>query len=202
MCKTQASSGRVTGQVFKYSVDTDWLSGIIARKKGKIFSRNARHASGGSTGHLKSIAYRSLPLSLSHSFPTPFSLFRPSVAEGWCQSCVHHNSLGWGIESLGFSVVLNPMSASLSTSLRADYGGALDIYVAIFGRADQHSAGAEGAPYRLSIVSGIARADGLALWLTILPCAGSRGRFGDDWNPMSMSVDPEAEGAARASAPC
>eukprot|EP00962_Isochrysis_galbana_P055315 scaffold27055_cov133-Isochrysis_galbana.AAC.4 len=43
------------------------------------------------------------------------------------------------------------MSASLSTSLRADYGGALDICVAIFGRADQHSAGAEGAPYRLSI---------------------------------------------------
>eukprot|EP00962_Isochrysis_galbana_P013337 scaffold3801_cov124-Isochrysis_galbana.AAC.7 len=44
------------------------------------------------------------------------------------------------------------MSASLSTSLRADYGGALDGCVAIFGRADQHSAGAEGAPYdRLSI---------------------------------------------------
>eukprot|EP00962_Isochrysis_galbana_P026254 scaffold8124_cov99-Isochrysis_galbana.AAC.7 len=44
------------------------------------------------------------------------------------------------------------MSASLSTSLRADYGGALDRCVAIFGRADQHSAGAEGgAPYRLSI---------------------------------------------------
>eukprot|EP00962_Isochrysis_galbana_P023188 scaffold6968_cov117-Isochrysis_galbana.AAC.6 len=79
--------------------------------------------------------------------------YRPSVAERWCQSCVHYNSLGWGIEieSLGFSVVLNPMSASLSTSLRADYGGALDICVAIFGRADQHSAGAEGAPYRLSI---------------------------------------------------
>eukprot|EP00962_Isochrysis_galbana_P002613 scaffold712_cov155-Isochrysis_galbana.AAC.3 len=43
------------------------------------------------------------------------------------------------------------MSASLSTSLRADYGEALDGCVAIFGRADQHSAGAEGAPYRLSI---------------------------------------------------
>eukprot|EP00962_Isochrysis_galbana_P027182 scaffold8514_cov125-Isochrysis_galbana.AAC.8 len=43
------------------------------------------------------------------------------------------------------------MSASLSTSLRADYGRALDRCVAIFGRADQHSAGAEGAPYRLSI---------------------------------------------------
>eukprot|EP00962_Isochrysis_galbana_P053541 scaffold24994_cov120-Isochrysis_galbana.AAC.1 len=44
----------------------------------------------------------------SHSFPTPFSLFRPSISEGWCQSCVHYNSLGWGIESLGFSVVLDP----------------------------------------------------------------------------------------------
>eukprot|EP00962_Isochrysis_galbana_P021618 scaffold6380_cov121-Isochrysis_galbana.AAC.6 len=43
------------------------------------------------------------------------------------------------------------MSASLSTTLRADYGGASDGCVAIFGRADQHSAGAEGAPYRLSI---------------------------------------------------
>eukprot|EP00962_Isochrysis_galbana_P001069 scaffold276_cov116-Isochrysis_galbana.AAC.5 len=63
----------------------------------------------------------------SHSFPTPFSLFRPSIAEGWCQSCVHYNSLGWGIESLGFSVVLDPMSASLSPSLRADYGGALIV---------------------------------------------------------------------------
>eukprot|EP00962_Isochrysis_galbana_P044720 scaffold17415_cov147-Isochrysis_galbana.AAC.8 len=87
----------------------------------------------------------------SHSFPTPFSLFRPSISEGWCQSCVHYNSLGWGIESLGFSVVLDPMSASLSASLRVDCGGALDRCVAIFGRADQHSAGAEGAPYRLSI---------------------------------------------------
>eukprot|EP00962_Isochrysis_galbana_P042719 scaffold16051_cov111-Isochrysis_galbana.AAC.6 len=28
----------------------------------------------------------------SLSFPTPFSLFRPSVAEGWCQSCVHYNT--------------------------------------------------------------------------------------------------------------
>eukprot|EP00962_Isochrysis_galbana_P014052 scaffold4002_cov123-Isochrysis_galbana.AAC.12 len=43
------------------------------------------------------------------------------------------------------------MSASLSTSLRADYGRALDRCVAIFGRADQYSAGAEGAPYRLII---------------------------------------------------
>eukprot|EP00962_Isochrysis_galbana_P014719 scaffold4212_cov122-Isochrysis_galbana.AAC.15 len=62
----------------------------------------------------------------SHSFPTPpCSLFRPSITEGWCPSCVHYNSLGWGIESLGFSIVLQPMSASLSASLRADYGGAL-----------------------------------------------------------------------------
>eukprot|EP00962_Isochrysis_galbana_P050681 scaffold22056_cov113-Isochrysis_galbana.AAC.5 len=43
------------------------------------------------------------------------------------------------------------MSASLSSPLRADYGRALNRCVAIFGRADQHSAGAEGAPYRLSI---------------------------------------------------
>eukprot|EP00962_Isochrysis_galbana_P058840 scaffold32169_cov112-Isochrysis_galbana.AAC.1 len=43
---------------------TSILTDLLLRKK-KIFSRNARHASsGGSTGHLKSIAYRSLPLSL------------------------------------------------------------------------------------------------------------------------------------------
>eukprot|EP00962_Isochrysis_galbana_P006251 scaffold1690_cov118-Isochrysis_galbana.AAC.6 len=47
-------------------------------------------------------------------------------------------------------------------------------------------------------LSGIAGANGLALWLTILPCAGSRGRFGDDSIPMSMSFGAEAEGAARA----
>eukprot|EP00962_Isochrysis_galbana_P016924 scaffold4850_cov136-Isochrysis_galbana.AAC.4 len=46
------------------------------------------------------------------------------------------------LQQPGFGVVLRPMSASLSTSLRADYG-ALDGCVAIFGRADQHSAGAE-----------------------------------------------------------
>eukprot|EP00962_Isochrysis_galbana_P003670 scaffold1044_cov120-Isochrysis_galbana.AAC.11 len=34
----------------------------------------------------------------------PFSLFRPSITEGWCPSCVHYNSLGWGFESLGCSV--------------------------------------------------------------------------------------------------
>eukprot|EP00962_Isochrysis_galbana_P062183 scaffold52724_cov287-Isochrysis_galbana.AAC.1 len=62
-----------------------------------------------------------------------------------------YNSLGWGIESLGFSIVFQPMSASPSASLRADYGGALNRCVAIIGRANQHSAGAEGAPYRLSI---------------------------------------------------
>eukprot|EP00962_Isochrysis_galbana_P009288 scaffold2603_cov100-Isochrysis_galbana.AAC.6 len=49
--------------------------------------------------------------------PHPFSLFRPSLAEGWRPSCVHYNSLGKSIESLGFSVVLNPMSASLTASL-------------------------------------------------------------------------------------
>eukprot|EP00962_Isochrysis_galbana_P017122 scaffold4914_cov137-Isochrysis_galbana.AAC.2 len=36
------------------------------------------------------------------------------------------------------------MSPSLSTSLRADYGGALHRCVAIFGWADQHSAGPRG----------------------------------------------------------
>eukprot|EP00962_Isochrysis_galbana_P009516 scaffold2651_cov118-Isochrysis_galbana.AAC.5 len=65
----------------------------------------------------------------------------------------------------------------------------------------QALAGSQG---RYSVVtgwlSGIAEAKGMVLWLTILPCAGSRGRFGDDWIPMSMSVGTEAEGAARASA--
>eukprot|EP00962_Isochrysis_galbana_P027759 scaffold8737_cov124-Isochrysis_galbana.AAC.4 len=80
-----------------------------------------------------SIAYRSLPPPLPIHFPPPSPLFRPSIAEGWCPSCVHYKSLGgWGIESLGFSVsvVLKPMSASLSPSLRADYGGALNRCVA------------------------------------------------------------------------
>eukprot|EP00962_Isochrysis_galbana_P029768 scaffold9569_cov142-Isochrysis_galbana.AAC.2 len=30
-------------------------------------------------------------------------------------------------------------------------------------------------------LSGVAEAFGVALWLTMLPCAGSRGRFGDEW---------------------
>eukprot|EP00962_Isochrysis_galbana_P050189 scaffold21608_cov130-Isochrysis_galbana.AAC.2 len=115
--------------------------------------RNARHASGGSTGHL-------CPLPIGHS-PSPFPFFFHSllliqaVYSGGVVSelrALQQPGLGY-IESLGFSVVLNPMSASLSTSLRADYGGALDRCVAIFGRADQHTAGAEGAPYRSSIKS-------------------------------------------------
>eukprot|EP00962_Isochrysis_galbana_P039179 scaffold14022_cov108-Isochrysis_galbana.AAC.4 len=83
---------------------------LVNPTKKTIFSRNARHASGGSTGHL-------CPLPTGHSpspFPFmshPFSLFRPSITEGWCPSCVHYNSLGWGFESLGCSVVLQPMSA-------------------------------------------------------------------------------------------
>jgi len=40
----------------------------------------------------------------------------------------------------------------------------------------------------------------VGLGLTLLSCAGSRGRFGDDGIPMSMSFGTEAEGAARASA--
>eukprot|EP00962_Isochrysis_galbana_P009896 scaffold2741_cov134-Isochrysis_galbana.AAC.12 len=49
-------------------------------------------------------------------------------------------------------------------------------------------------------LSGIAEGFGVALWLTMLPCAGSRGRFGDDGIPMTVSFGTEAEGAARASA--
>eukprot|EP00962_Isochrysis_galbana_P033480 scaffold11206_cov117-Isochrysis_galbana.AAC.21 len=43
-------------------------------------------------------------------------------------------------------------------------------------------------------LSGVAEAFGVALWLTMLPCAGSRGCFGDEWISMTMSVGPEAEG--------
>eukprot|EP00962_Isochrysis_galbana_P033990 scaffold11440_cov136-Isochrysis_galbana.AAC.1 len=42
--------------------------------------------------------------------------------------------------------------------------------------------------------------NGVALGLTLLSCVGSRGRFGDEAIPMSMSFGAEAEGAARASA--
>eukprot|EP00962_Isochrysis_galbana_P007526 scaffold2036_cov115-Isochrysis_galbana.AAC.10 len=120
---------------------------------GPLCSLNARHASGGSTGHHCPLPTgRHSPPLPSHSYPTPFSLFRPSITEGWCPSCVHYNSLGWGIESLGFSVCRAPSYVRITLgSLRADYGGALNRCVAIIGRADQHSAGAEGAPYRLNI---------------------------------------------------
>eukprot|EP00962_Isochrysis_galbana_P040227 scaffold14553_cov120-Isochrysis_galbana.AAC.4 len=40
----------------------------------------------------------------------------------------------------------------------------------------------------------------VALRLTMLPCACSRGRFGDAWMSMTVSFGAEAEGAARASA--
>eukprot|EP00962_Isochrysis_galbana_P011351 scaffold3183_cov120-Isochrysis_galbana.AAC.13 len=40
----------------------------------------------------------------------------------------------------------------------------------------------------------------VALWLTLLSDDGSRGRFGDGGVSVAMSVGPEAEGAARASA--
>jgi len=64
--------------------------------------------------------------------------------------------------------------------------------------------GIGGSLDRLSFVSSgwlssTAGAFGLALCLTMLPCARSRGRFGDDGMPMSM-FGAEAEGAARASA--
>eukprot|EP00962_Isochrysis_galbana_P003599 scaffold1021_cov108-Isochrysis_galbana.AAC.20 len=38
----------------------------------------------------------------------------------------------------------------------------------------------------------------VALWLTMLPCVVSRGRFGDAWMSMTVSFGSEAEGAARA----
>eukprot|EP00962_Isochrysis_galbana_P014480 scaffold4145_cov115-Isochrysis_galbana.AAC.28 len=58
--------------------------------------------------------------------PSPSSFFKPPFAGGWFQSCVHYNSLGKSksIESLGNNVVPLPMSALISTSLRADYGWA------------------------------------------------------------------------------
>jgi hypothetical protein len=40
----------------------------------------------------------------------------------------------------------------------------------------------------------------MALWLTILPDALSRGRFGDSDSVVSMLAGPAAMGAARASA--
>eukprot|EP00962_Isochrysis_galbana_P032830 scaffold10868_cov121-Isochrysis_galbana.AAC.5 len=49
-------------------------------------------------------------------------------------------------------------------------------------------------------LSGITEAIEVALWLTMLPCAVSRGRFGDAWMSMTVSFGSEAEGAARASA--
>eukprot|EP00962_Isochrysis_galbana_P011497 scaffold3223_cov115-Isochrysis_galbana.AAC.1 len=49
-------------------------------------------------------------------------------------------------------------------------------------------------------ISSIAGSNGAALWLTLLSCAGSRGRFGDEAISMTVSFGAEAEGAARASA--
>eukprot|EP00962_Isochrysis_galbana_P029533 scaffold9442_cov117-Isochrysis_galbana.AAC.13 len=49
-------------------------------------------------------------------------------------------------------------------------------------------------------ISSIAGSNGAALWLTLLSCAGSRGRFGDEVISMTVSFGAEAEGAARASA--
>eukprot|EP00962_Isochrysis_galbana_P045979 scaffold18317_cov129-Isochrysis_galbana.AAC.2 len=66
--------------------------------------------------------------------------------------------------------------------------------------------GGGGALDRMTVISdwlslsGIAEAFGMALCLTMLPCAGSRGRFGDDGIPMTVSFGSEADGAARASA--
>eukprot|EP00962_Isochrysis_galbana_P057956 scaffold30592_cov112-Isochrysis_galbana.AAC.1 len=49
-------------------------------------------------------------------------------------------------------------------------------------------------------LSGNTEAFEVALWLTMLPCAASRGRCGDAWMSMMVSFGSEAEGAARASA--
>eukprot|EP00962_Isochrysis_galbana_P022618 scaffold6764_cov115-Isochrysis_galbana.AAC.7 len=58
-------------------------------------------------------------------------------------------------------------------------------------------------------LSGVAEAFWVALWLTMFPCAGSRGRFGDDWISMTMSVGrPRGRRSSarvsgqRAGAPC
>eukprot|EP00962_Isochrysis_galbana_P025184 scaffold7738_cov107-Isochrysis_galbana.AAC.10 len=61
-----------------------------------------------------------------------------------------------------------------------------------------------GAVGRFSVViiwlSGHIESIVVALWLTLLPDDGSRGRFGDGGVSVAMSVGPEAEGAARPSA--
>jgi len=55
-------------------------------------------------------------------------------------------------------------------------------------------------------LSGFTEAFEVALWLTMLPCAASRGRFGDKWISMTMSfgaeADKERRARQRASAPC
>eukprot|EP00962_Isochrysis_galbana_P042375 scaffold15830_cov90-Isochrysis_galbana.AAC.3 len=71
----------------------------------KIFSRNALHSSGGSAGHLLSLAVRSLPF--PHPIRSPPLFLIQAVFSGGGgmaserQSCVHYNSLGKSIESLG-----------------------------------------------------------------------------------------------------
>jgi len=47
--------------------------------------------------------------------------------------------------------------------------------------------------------AGIAGAYGAGLWLTMLPDAESRGRFGPDMSVGAVSAGPEAEEAGRAS---
>eukprot|EP00962_Isochrysis_galbana_P004095 scaffold1141_cov128-Isochrysis_galbana.AAC.16 len=47
-------------------------------------------------------------------------------------------------------------------------------------------------------LSGHSEAFAVAIWLTMLPCADSRGPFGDEWMSMTVSFGSEAEGAARA----
>eukprot|EP00962_Isochrysis_galbana_P024374 scaffold7467_cov140-Isochrysis_galbana.AAC.3 len=56
------------------------------------------------------------------------------------------------------------------------------------------------SPVGTSYIRDIGGPNGVALWLTLLSCAGSRGRFGDEAMSMTVSFGAGAEGAARASA--
>eukprot|EP00962_Isochrysis_galbana_P029694 scaffold9547_cov102-Isochrysis_galbana.AAC.3 len=87
------------------------------------------NTSGNSTEFCLAFALRSLPLPLPLLSPSLF-LLQAAFCGGMVvlvrAACVHYYyySLGLGIGSLGlgFSVVLSPVSASLSTSLRAHNG--------------------------------------------------------------------------------
>jgi len=48
-------------------------------------------------------------------------------------------------------------------------------------------------------LSGHSEAFAVSIWLTMLPCTDSRGRFGDAWMSMTVSFGSEAEGEGAAS---